>query len=215
MWENTQVSAATTPEIANERNPRRRRFGARQRILLWLITWAGYLVIRLIGPTLRFSISCEEGAPEPLLQAPLIYGFWHRCVIPAAWQWRRANIRVMTSRSFDGEYIARIIAELGFVPVRGSSSRGGVEALRGMARDVGQAVAAFTADGPRGPKYVAKRGPVLLARSSGAPMAAFHIAIQRAWVLNSWDQFMIPKPFSRALTRVSKRIFVPPDATGP
>ena len=86
----------------------------------------------------------------------------------------------MTSLSFDGEFIARIIEKLGFRAVRGSSSRGAVGALLGMRREVeaGQAVA-FTIDGPRGPKYVAKPGPVLLAQATGAPMAAFHIALSR------------------------------------
>ena len=208
------MSAATTPDMSRRGSASQRRFTLRQRLLLWAITWAGFLLIRIIGPTLRFSVSCEPGAPDPLLEPPLVYAFWHRGVIPAAWLWRGANIRVMTSRSFDGEYIARIIAKLGFVPVRGSSSRGGTEALRGMARNVSSAIAAFTADGPRGPKYVTKRGPVLLARTTGAPLAAFHTAVEKTWVLNTWDQFMIPKPFSRALVRVSKQMFVPTDADG-
>jgi hypothetical protein len=70
---------------------------------------------------------------------------------------------------------------------------------------------AFTIDGPKGPRYVAKPGPVVLARTTGAPMVAFHIALDRAWVLNTWDGCMIPKPFSRALMRISRAIPVPPD----
>jgi hypothetical protein len=71
---------------------------------------------------------------------------------------------------------------------------------------------AFTIDGPRGPRYVAKPGPVLLARNTRAPIMCFHIALENAWVLNTWDQFMIPKPFSRALVRISRLIQVPPEA---
>jgi lysophospholipid acyltransferase (LPLAT)-like uncharacterized protein len=70
---------------------------------------------------------------------------------------------------------------------------------------------AFTIDGPRGPRYVAKPGPVLLARTSGVPMSAFYIAIDRAWILKTWDGLMIPKPFTRALLRVSRQVSVPPD----
>lgn len=119
----------------------------------------------------------------------------------------------MISRSFDGEYIARIIQKLGFVPVRGSSNRGAVRALLEMRRgaDRGAAVA-FTVDGPRGPRYVAKPGPVLLSRATGLPICAFHIALQDAWILNSWDAFMIPKPFSGALIRISRGIVVPAEA---
>lgn len=207
------MDTATTSGIA-ETEADQQRFTLRQRLLLWVITWAGFLLIRIIGPTLRFGVSFEEGAYHPVLDPPIIYAFWHRCVIPAAWLWRGARIRVMTSRSFDGEYIARIIGKLGFVPVRGSSSRGGVQALRQMTRDSRQAVVAFTADGPRGPKYVTKRGPVLLARSTAAPLAAFHMAVEKAWILNTWDQFMIPKPFSRVLIRASRAIFVPAGADG-
>jgi lysophospholipid acyltransferase (LPLAT)-like uncharacterized protein len=71
---------------------------------------------------------------------------------------------------------------------------------------------AFTIDGPRGPKYVAKPGPVLLSRASGLPMAAFFVASSDAWVLKTWDALMIPKPFSKVLVRVSAKIRVPTDA---
>jgi lysophospholipid acyltransferase (LPLAT)-like uncharacterized protein len=119
----------------------------------------------------------------------------------------------MVSRSFDGEYIARTIERLGFAAVRGSSSRGGAKALIGLRRQLEKDNSvAFTIDGPRGPKYVAKPGPVLLSRASGLPMAAFYVAISDAWVLNTWDAFLIPKPFSKALVRVSAKIQVPADA---
>jgi lysophospholipid acyltransferase (LPLAT)-like uncharacterized protein len=71
---------------------------------------------------------------------------------------------------------------------------------------------AFTIDGPRGPKYVAKLGPVLLSRASAVPMAAFYVALSDAWVLNTWDALMIPKPFSKALARISVKVRVPADA---
>ena len=120
----------------------------------------------------------------------------------------------MVSRSFDGEYIARIIEKLGFVAVRGSSSRGGASALLGLKTQLEQgAPVAFTIDGPRGPKYVAKPGPVLLSRATTLPMAAFYVALSDAWVLNTWDALMIPKPFSKVLVRVSVKVRVPAEAT--
>ena len=134
-------------------------------------------------------------------------------MFPAAWIWRRQGIAVMVSRSFDGEYIARIIEKLGFAAVRGSSSRGGGEALHGMKDELEKGAAvAFTIDGPRGPKYVAKPGPVLLARSSGQPMSAFYVGLSDAWVLKTWDEFMIPKPFSKALVRIGAKMVVPEKA---
>jgi lysophospholipid acyltransferase (LPLAT)-like uncharacterized protein len=184
-----------------------------QRFLLWLITWVGVIVIRLIAPTMKLAVSFEDGAPPSLDTKPLILAFWHSCIFPAIYAWRNLQIRVMSSDSFDGEYTGRIIRKFGFVKVRGSSSKGAVRALLGMRREIEQnATVAFTIDGPRGPRHVAKPGPVVLARATGVPMVAFHIALENPWVLNTWDKSMIPKPFSRALLRVSRKIQVPEDS---
>lgn len=189
------------------------RFTSRQRLALWAISWAGWLLVRLIGPTLRYTVSIEEGGPPTEWVHPVVYVFWHRCVIPALWHYRGKDIAVMTSSSFDGEYIARIIEKFGYRAIRGSSTRGGVRALLGMHTEIEQGRAvAFTIDGPRGPMYVAKPGPVLLARNVRLPVIAFHPAVDRAWVLNTWDRFLIPKPFSRVVLRVSALVQVPADA---
>ena len=208
------VSAVSSPPMANPpASPEPAAFSLRQRILLSMITAAGFLAIRLIAPTLRLSVSFEEGAPEGLETRPMILSFWHNCVFPAIYIWKNLGIRVMSSDSFDGEYTGRIIRKFGFVKVRGSSSRGAVRALLGMRKVLDQGwPVAFTIDGPRGPRYVAKPGPVLLARTTGAPMVAFHIAMQDAWILKTWDGCMIPKPFSAALMRVSRKIAVPAKA---
>ena len=120
----------------------------------------------------------------------------------------------MSSNSYDGEYMGRIIGKFGFLAVKGSSSRNAVRALLGLRRALEDGwTVAFTLDGPRGPRHRVKPGPVALARSTGIPMSMFHVAIDRAWVLNSWDRMMIPKPFSRALLRFGKLIHVPENAT--
>ena len=192
-----------------------RRFTLRQRIVLRIIIGLGYWIIRLIGPTLRVSVSYEEGAQPTLEQRPLIASFWHSCMIPATYIFRHMGIRVMSSNSYDGEYMGRIIHKFGFVAVKGSSSRNAVRALLGLRRALEDGwTVAFTLDGPRGPRHKVKPGPVALARSSGLPLTMFHAAVDRAWVLNSWDRLMIPLPFSRVLVRVGKLIPVPDDATG-
>jgi lysophospholipid acyltransferase (LPLAT)-like uncharacterized protein len=208
------VSAATTSlPVPSAPSPTDRVFSFRQRLLLSLITGAGFLAIRLIAPTLKFSVSFEEGSPAGLDARPMILSFWHNCVFPAIYLWRNLRIRVMSSDSFDGEYTGRIIRKFGFVKVRGSSSRGAVRALLGLRKVLEQGwPVAFTIDGPRGPRYVAKPGPVWLARATGAPMVAFHIAVKDAWILKTWDGCMIPKPFSMALMRVSRQIVVPRQA---
>jgi len=206
------VSTAQTRQALDEAPA----FTLRQRMALWLISWTGYLLISLIGRTLRFEWSSEpdsgvleNGQPPPVGIGP----FWHRAVIPATYYFRNCGIAVITSRSFDGEYIARIIERFGFQAVRGSSSRGGFGALLGANRVLASGhVAAFTIDGPRGPCYVAKPGPVMLARMSGVPISCFYLACERPWILPSWDRMMVPRPFSRVHVRWTSKIYVPRDA---
>jgi lysophospholipid acyltransferase (LPLAT)-like uncharacterized protein len=171
-------------------------------------------LIALIGRTLRVTFNWEEGSIGSLDEIhPGIFPFWHRCVLPAAWIFRRRNLAVMTSRSLDGEYIARVIRRFGFVPIRGSSTRGGQRALLEMQSFVNQGGgAAFTIDGPRGPRYVAKRGPIQLAKATGVAITPFYVAVQSKWEFNSWDRLVLPLPFSRAVVQVAPRIYVPRDA---
>jgi lysophospholipid acyltransferase (LPLAT)-like uncharacterized protein len=210
------VSDAAQAEIKRESADSTRSFSLSERIKLWLISWAGYLFIRVVGVTLRYKFVLEPGCVADSYGEgpPAIWCFWHRSVIPATYRFRNKGLAVMTSRSFDGEYIARIIQKLGFIAVRGSSSRGAVGALIGMRKILEQGHSAvFTIDGPRGPRYVAKPGPVLLAKKAGVPISCFYAAVKQAWVLNSWDQMIIPKPFSRAVIYASGPINVPADAT--
>jgi lysophospholipid acyltransferase (LPLAT)-like uncharacterized protein len=207
------VSAAPTAAVQNAPAAPNQPFTLRQRILLRLITWTAVLILRILGPTLRFCISWEDDSPGSLEARPFVYSFWHNCMLPAMYLWRNLQIRVMSSDSFDGEYTGRIMRKFGFVKVRGSSTRGAVRALLGMRRELEAGwTVAFTIDGPKGPRYVAKPGPVVLARSTGVPMVVFHMAVERAWVLKTWDRLMIPKPFSRVLMRVSRAMVVPKDA---
>ena len=191
-------------------------FTLRERFLLWLISWSAYLLIKLIGSTLRFKFKREgeeifEGSPEA---DPGIYCFWHRTMIPAAYCFRNWQIAIMISQSFDGECIARIVEKLGFRPVRGSSSRGGATALLEMREELNRGhLAVFTADGPRGPLYVAKPGAVLLAQNTGHKIYSFHVTVERAWILKSWDRMMIPKPFSRASLFLTAPFAVPSNLT--
>ena len=208
MCSNSGVGA-TTRSAVEEKVEAKETFAWHEKLLIWALTWIGYVAIRLIAPTLRYRVSVEDGGPLEGNVHPGIYVFWHRCVFTATHHFRKRGIVVMTSRSLDGEYIARIIEKFGYGAARGSSSRGGVRALLAMHRDIdaGRTVA-FTIDGPRGPRYVAKPGPVLLARNTQVPIMPFHISVERAWVLDTWDAFVVPKPFSRALVRIGKLINV-------
>ena len=203
------------PESAVAQDVRERQFSLWQRIEFAFVGAVAWLFIALVGRTLRVEFSWEDGSIGSMDNVyPGIYPFWHRCVLGATWIFRHRNFAVLTSRSRDGEFIARVIRRFGYVPIRGSSSRGGQRGLLEMDRFVknGGGVA-FTIDGPRGPRFVAKRGPVVLARTTGVAITAFYVAMEKAWVINTWDAMMIPRPFSHAFVRVARKIFVPPDAS--
>jgi hypothetical protein len=111
----------------------------------------------------------------------------------------------MTSQNFDGEWIARLMARFGYRAARGSTSRGGARALVQLRRELAAGhAAAFTIDGPRGPARVAQRGAVWLAAASGHPVLPFHIEADRAWAARSWDQSMVPRPFSTIAVAVGE-----------
>ena len=190
-----------------------RSYSRIQMAQLRLIQYAGFCLISICG-TLRWEKRGNEHVKEARkLGQPVIFALWHNRIMPGTWHFRRTGMVVMTSMNFDGEYISRIIAMLGYRIARGSSSRGGLRALIEM-RDAMAAGcdAAFTVDGPRGPRYQAKPGPVLLARKTGCPIVCFHVSLSRFLQLHSWDGFQIPAPFSRALVLHAPPIWVPPDA---
>ena len=121
----------------------------------------------------------------------------------------RHRATLLISASFDGELIARTIHRIGFLTARGSSSRGGSSGLRELARAIDSgSPAVFPADGPRGPRYQLKPGAIKLAQMTGRPACPFYVLPQRAWMLRSWDEFLIPKPFSRVAIGWAKPVFV-------
>lgn len=181
-------------------------YSLRERILIRLADLVFYSFIVLIGSTLRYETRnwhfLEE--IERAGQVP-IYAFWHNQIFLAAYFFRGSGAVVMTSRSFDGEYIARAIQRLGFGAARGSSSRGGVGALVEMVRFVrAKRAAAFTVDGPRGPRGVAKEGALLLSKKTGQPIVPICFTSQKFWTVKSWDNLRIPRPFSRAQVAVGE-----------
>ncbi|WP_244502152.1 lysophospholipid acyltransferase family protein [Terriglobus roseus] len=176
------------------------QFTRQQRLLLTIVPPLASFLLHLLGSTLRFKDRDAPGArpADRFPQEAEVYVFWHRALLLAAWRYRGLGIRILISASFDGELIARLVERLGFVPVRGSSSRGGAAGLLAAtrARKAGYKVA-ITADGPRGPVYVAKDGAAAIAQRAHSSASCFHLHPESAWTLRSWDRFLIPKPFSR------------------
>ena len=181
----------------------------------WLIGWIGYVTISVIGRTIRWQ-SVGDSYLEEIYKSGnrAIFTFWHGRIFPATYYWRNRGIVVMTSMSRDGEPIAQCIQRFGFGAARGSSSAGWLRALAEMARKIRDGRdAAFTVDGPRGPRYVAQQGPVLLARKTGAAVFCFHISMKHRIQLRSWDEFQIPLPFTPAVVLKAPPIWVHPDAS--
>ncbi len=175
-------------------------FTPKQRFLLALAPPLASGLLHLLGSTLQWQTAYAPGArpADDFPSDPDVYVFWHRCLLLAAWRYRNLGIRILISDSFDGELIARLVQRLGFVPVRGSSSRGGAVALltATRARQQGHKVA-ITADGPKGPAYVAKEGAAAIAQRSDSTASCFYLHPESTWTLKSWDRFLIPKPFSK------------------
>lgn len=192
-----------------------RSFTPAERRKAKLIGWLGYIVIACIGRTIRWH-SEGTGNLDAILNSGhrAIFTFWHGRIFPSTYFWRKRGIVVMTSQNLDGEGIAQCIERFGFGVARGSSSRGGFRALAQLVRDIRHGRdAAFTIDGPRGPRYVAKQGPVLLAFKTGAAVLCFHISMKNRIQLKSWDEFQIPLPFTKAVVLIAEPIWAPPNAS--
>jgi lysophospholipid acyltransferase (LPLAT)-like uncharacterized protein len=214
------MQTATAEQQRDERVGRAYRFAdlsgytLKQRLAVRAAGVVFPLLIRAVGRTLRFHVEGREHWDEAARDGRLpIYTFWHDRIFAGTYFFRGRRIVIMTSQSFDGEYIARFIQRLGYGAVRGSSTRGGVGALVELTRLVRRGCpAGFSIDGPRGPRHVAKMGAVLLAKKTGEAVLPFGVNAERFWSLKSWDRMQIPKPFSRVRVRFAPPIRVPAEA---
>lgn len=189
-------------------------YSRKDRFLIRLADLSFYAYIASVGRTIRFDVEGWEHweAVAKAGKQP-IYTFWHDHIVLATYFWRKRGIVVMTSQSRDGEYIARFIQRFGYGAARGSSTRGGVGALVEMTKLMRSGIpGAFTIDGPKGPRHVAKPGACLLAKKTGQPILPFAVMPQRFVAVNSWDKMQMPLPFTRAKVRIGVPIWVPSDA---
>jgi hypothetical protein len=204
-----------TTEPTSDRVPGKVKFTLSQRIVLAVVPRIVWALVSLVGLTWRFEVIAEEGATPLLYGAgagPRIFCFWHQCVLPCAIYYRSTRATILISQSFDGELITRILNLFTFRAVRGSSSRGAREGLLGLKSVIESGdPAIFTADGPRGPIYRTKMGPIKLAQLTGAPIGAFHLEPANAWVMKSWDRFLVPRPFTRIVVSWARWTHVPTD----
>jgi hypothetical protein len=174
----------------------------------------GYFFLRTYLPLLRLKVIGKETAYDQIKKhGRIIVPVWHQRLFPALAYIRKfREIRpiIMISQSRDGELIADIAQRLGFVPVRGSSSRGGAEALTTIVRKLEENPAVgHVVDGPRGPKGKVKPGLIRMAQLSGAVILPLIVSADKAWIAGSWDRSLIPKPFSRVTVRWEEPFSVP------
>jgi lysophospholipid acyltransferase (LPLAT)-like uncharacterized protein len=188
-------------------------FGMRLR--LRVLAALAVAAARVLGPTLRFEVLGWQHIERVHASGRrCVYTFWHRTIFLALWWWRRRGVAAMASANFDGQVLGRVLERFGYGATYGSSSRGGLRGLAELAREMEMGHdAAFSADGPRGPRYVTKSGPVQLARRTGCPIVCFHLRARYAHTFEkSWDHFQLPHPFSRVVLVVAPPIEVSTEA---
>jgi lysophospholipid acyltransferase (LPLAT)-like uncharacterized protein len=175
---------------------------------------AGGALQLLLGGLLRSTRYEVHGAEyyQRLYEAdrPCIFVLWHGRLLPLGYLHRGEGVVSLISRSNDGDLLAGMLGRWGFVPVRGSSSRGGTAALRevlGHAR-AGRSIA-ITPDGPRGPRQRLKPGVLVAAQLTGLPLVPVAAGASRGWWFGGWDRFLVPQPFSRIRVAYGEPVEVP------
>jgi lysophospholipid acyltransferase (LPLAT)-like uncharacterized protein len=182
--------------------------------LIRFVALIGATLIRLWIGTLRYRYRPLGPSMDPTkadFRGRFIYCFWHENILMPAYQYGRPDIHVLISQHADGEIIAEICRRLKFSLIRGSTTRGGVEAVRQVLRMGDSEHIAITPDGPRGPRRQVQQGLIYLAARTGLPIVAFGIGFQRARRLRSWDRFALPRPWSFATCVTGLPITVPVD----
>lgn len=138
---------------------------------------------------------------------PFLFALWHHALLPLLWHHRQRGIALLISQHRDGELVARAAQDLGYRVIRGSSTRGGGAAFRGVLRMLDRGIpVAITPDGPRGPDRVVKPGIVRAAHLAGVPILPVSAEAGRAWRAASWDRLLIPQPLSRVRVAYGRAI---------
>jgi lysophospholipid acyltransferase (LPLAT)-like uncharacterized protein len=167
-----------------------------------LILWPFVMALRLWCRSLRFEMSDRTARRFADRAEPTIFAFWHNRLFIVTELYRRHRqghpLHALVSASRDGAWLEAFLALSGLPAVRGSSSRGGLEAARALVGLLRSGTdAAITPDGPRGPAYNFKAGALVVARRAGTPVVLIGGRFESAWQLSSWDGFYLPRPFSR------------------
>ncbi len=170
-------------------------------------------VVRTWMGTLDYKAAFYDRRVDPVTsgcRGQKIYIFWHEYILFPIHLRGHCNLAMLLSRHRDAEVLSHAAGHMGFEFVRGSTNRGGVTAIRELLRKSRDMHLTITPDGPRGPRRRLAPGSIFLASRLGMPLVPFGMGYDRPWrVKRSWDQFAIPRPFSRARCVVSPEIHVP------
>lgn len=172
--------------------------------VLWLERKLGALILIALRATIRFQVENQEASDH----IRCIYALWHRNLLLLTLQRAFTGAGVLVSQSRDGEYIAGPLKDLGYYPIRGSSTRGGARAMVEMVKVIRTMSVAITPDGPKGPQGIIHPGVLQLAFLAKVPIIAVRADAKREWVFNSWDRFRVPQPFTRISVQYSDPIEV-------
>ncbi|MGA7784649.1 MAG: lysophospholipid acyltransferase family protein, partial [Candidatus Acidiferrales bacterium] len=208
-------SAEETAQSTRHFDARQPKYSLWRRMQIRAIAIAVVGMVRTIGPTLRYEVLGWQHAERAYAAGGrCIWVFWHQAILGVLWWGRGRGVVILNSTNFDGQWAERVIKRFGYGTAHGSSTRGGLRGLNEMAERLNEGRdAGFTIDGPRGPRFVAKQGPVMLARQSGQAIFPFHVVYERAKTFEkTWDHFRVPRPFTRVLMVFTPPIVVPPDA---
>jgi lysophospholipid acyltransferase (LPLAT)-like uncharacterized protein len=186
----------------------------KNKILLVIVPFFGSLALRLLSLTIRKKTLYSERFQKFRDQGQrVIAAFWHQRLLMMPFFPRPGKTGMLISQHPDGEIIARLIRYLGIDSVRGSTTRGGLSALRGMVRFYREGGhLAITPDGPQGPKYVVQMGVIELARLTGSFIFPLTYGASRKRSLPTWDHFIIPIPFCRIVYIWGEPVCVPRDS---
>ncbi len=183
---------------------------ARDRFGLGLAGSLGSILFRALYSTLKFEV--QGGPHQSVWEAgePVVFITWHGRLLPLLYLYRGRGLVMLVSQHRDGEYLTRIGRKLGYEAVRGSSTHGGYPALRDLVRKVRNGSSlAITPDGPQGPREVLKPGALQVARITGAPIIPVLAGTERAWWIEGWDRFLIPKPFGTVRVAIGEPEYIP------
>jgi lysophospholipid acyltransferase (LPLAT)-like uncharacterized protein len=174
--------------------------------------WMGTRIVRLLSASLNFDYCSTGKAAVDPLQPPereaFLYALWHENFLIPIVRFGNPGVSALVSRHADGQLLGALLRSTGTGVVLGSTSRGGVAAIRELLRP-GTGHVAVTPDGPRGPRRLVQPGIVYLAARTGMRVVPIGVGHRKPWRVRSWDSFAIPRPFSRVRCVFGDPVAVP------